>query len=591
MFKHLCKAFLLIASVVLAVSLKLFSGKNKQPKVELDYGSFIGKLQPILQLERFYGIPFKRPPACPQQTFGGNTSSEPYQSWLNGKKLNPLGHIKAFGPGQEDCLTLDVRTFISTDQIAGFKIYSLFGNRSLDRLVQQTPRVSQSCISFVRLHNSFNESKKRKLGLSVIRAEGYIIYFPMLVPGGFNYGVSWQLTPKFLVKKSMDMGMPVIHVTANHRLNAFGFLGGKEVGEAGVGNLGLKDQRLTLEWIKTHISQFGGDPDKVTIYGESSGAISVSHHLLAFKGQHNNLFRAAICHSGTAIPIGKLSDGAGQQAFDHIAKYVDCGDASDKLACLRKAPFEKLLKAVEIFPGTFSFGAFPLTFSPVVDGDFVTGSMQTALKAGEFAKVPVITGDTLDEGTVLALGTLPLHTEDDLRAFITKKFQRPTPELIAKILELWPSDPKAGSPFSSGDLYALTPVYKQYSAILGDIGFQGLRRLFLRSTASSMPTWSYIDQAMRYDPFIGAFHASDLPALFGFIPGGQQKEYQTRWIAFANNLNPNHPGLSEWPTYDKGGQNLIIDQHGADGVKPDDFRKEAIEFYLSNIDALTFISQ
>ncbi|KAH9443052.1 hypothetical protein KEM48_010361 [Puccinia striiformis f. sp. tritici PST-130] len=563
MFKHLCKAFLLIASVVLAVSLKLFSGKNKQPKVELDYGSFIGKLQLILQLERFYGIPFaeppvgelrfanpikptktyfnrdatKRPPACPQQTFGGNTSSEPYQSWLNGKKLNPLGHIKAFGPGQEDCLTLDI----------------------------------------TRPAGTTNSSRLP------------VMYF--IFPGGFNYGVSWQLTPKFLVKKSMDMGMPVIHVTANHRLNAFGFLGGKEVGEAGVGNLGLKDQRLTLEWIKTHISQFGGDPDKVTIYGESSGAISVSHHLLAFKGQHNNLFRAAICHSGTAIPIGKLSDGAGQQAFDHIAKYVDCGDASDKLACLRKAPFEKLLKAVEIFPGTFSFGAFPLTFSPVVDGDFVTGSMQTALKAGEFAKVPVITGDTLDEGTVLALGTLPLHTEDDLRAFITKKFQRPTPELIAKILELWPSDPRAGSPFSSGDLYALTPVYKQYSAILGDIGFQGLRRLFLRSTASSMPTWSYIDQAMRYDPFIGAFHASDLPALFGFIPGGQQKEYQTRWIAFANNLNPNHPGLSEWPTYDKGGQNLIIDQHGADGVKPDDFRKEAIEFYLSNIDALTFISQ
>ncbi|KAH9443051.1 hypothetical protein MJO28_014386 [Puccinia striiformis f. sp. tritici] len=559
MFKHLFKASLLIASVVLAVSLELFS----VPKVELDYGSFIGKLEPILQLERFYGIPFaeppvgelrfanpikptktyfnrdatKLPPACPQQTFGGNTSSEPYHSLLNGAHLNPLAYIKAFGPGQEDCLTLDI----------------------------------------TRPAGTTNSSRLP------------VMYF--IFPGGFNYGVSWQLTPKFLVKKSMDMGMPVIHVTANHRLNAFGFLGGKEVGEAGVGNLGLKDQRLTMEWIKTHISQFGGDPDKVTIYGESSGAISVSHHLLAFKGQHNNLFRAAICHSGTAIPIGKLSDGAGQHAFDHIAQFVDCGDASDKLACLRKAPYKKLLKAVEFFPGSFSFGAFPLTFAPVVDGDFVTESMQTALKAGEFAKVPVITGDTLDEGTIFTLGTLPLRTEDDLRAFITKKFQRPTPELIAKILELWPSDPRAGSPFASGDLYALTPVYKQCSAILGDIGFQGLRRLFLRSTASSMPTWSYIDQAMRYDPIIGAFHASDLPALFGFIPGGQQKEYQTRWIAFANNLNPNHPGLSEWPTYDKGGQNLIIDQHGADGVKPDDFRKEAIEFYLSNIDALTFISQ
>ncbi|OAV95289.1 hypothetical protein PTTG_26704 [Puccinia triticina 1-1 BBBD Race 1] len=309
-------------------------------------------------------------------------------------------------------------------------------------------------------------------------------------------------------------------------------------------------------------------------------------------GQHNNLFRAAICHSGTAIPIGKLlSDGAGQQAFDRIAKFVQCEDASDKLGCLRKAPFKRILKALGLFPGMLSLGAFPPTFSPVVDGEFVTGSIQNALKAGEFAKIFVITGDVLDEGTILALGTLPLHTKEELRSFITKKFQNPTPELIAKILKLWPSDPKSGSPFAAGDKYALTPVYKKYSAMLGDIGFQGLRRLFLRLTSPYMPTWSYIDQSMQHDPFIGAFHGLDLLALLGLVPGGQKKEYQTRWIAFVNNLNPNHPGLAEWPTYDKGTQNLVIDKHGADGAALDDFRSEAIEFYLSNLDALTPKSQ
>jgi len=568
MFTHWGKglSFLLITSItslVLAVGMKFLFRDNRHVKVELDYGSFIGKVDHVFKLERFYGIPFaeppvgelrlrnpikptktyfnrdatKYPPACPQQTFGGNTSSEPYQSWLHGKSLNPLGHIKAFGPGQEDCLTLDI----------------------------------------ARPAGTTNSSRLP------------VMYF--IFPGGFNYGASWQLTPKFLVKKSMDMGLPIIHVTANHRLNAFGFLGGKEVAAAGVGNLGLKDQRLTLEWIQSYISQFGGDPNKVTIYGESSGAISVSHHLLAFRGQHNNLFRAAICHSGTAIPVGKLSDGAGQEAFDSIAKFVGCQDASDKLDCLRKAPFKKLLKATEQFPGTFSFGAFPLSFSPAVDGEFVTNTMQNALKAGEFAKVPVITGDVLDEGTVLALGTLPLRSEDDLRSFISKKFQKPTPELIEKILQLWPSDPKAGSPFASGDKYALTPVYKQYSAILGDVGFQALRRLFLRSTSSLMSTWSYLDQSLQHAPIIGAFHASDMPALFGLLPGGQQNEYQTRWIKFANTLDPNHPGLTQWPTYDKGGQNLIIDKHGAAGVVRDDFRNEPIQFFLDNIDALTFISK
>ncbi|KAI9616592.1 hypothetical protein H4Q26_010990 [Puccinia striiformis f. sp. tritici PST-130] len=498
MFKHLFKASLLIASVVLAVSLELFS----VPKVELDYGSFIGKLEPILQLERFYGIPFaeppvgelrfanpikptktyfnrdatKLPPACPQQTFGGNTSSEPYHSLLNGAHLNPLAYIKAFGPGQEDCLTLDI----------------------------------------TRPAGTTNSSR-----LPVI-------------PWGLQLWRKLAANSEIPGQKSMDMGMPVIHVTANHRLNAFGFLGGKEVGEAGVGNLGLKDQRLTMEWIKTHISQFGGDPDKVTIYGESSGAISVSHHLLAFKGQHNNLFRAAICHSGTAIPIGKLSDGAGQHAFDHIAQFVDCGDASDKLACLRKAPYKKLL--------IIFVRRIPLTFAPVVDGDFVTESMQTALKAGEFAKVPVITGDTLDEGTIFTLGTLPLRTEDDLRAFITKKLP--------------------------GLETSLSPID---CLVYADV------ELHRPSHAVRPNHWSI--------PCIG-------PACpLRFYTRRAAKGVSDSLDRLCEQLKSEPSGTSEWPTYDKGGQNLIIDQHGADGVKPDDFRKEAIEFYLSNIDALTFISQ
>ncbi|MBW0479225.1 hypothetical protein O181_018940 [Austropuccinia psidii MF-1] len=541
------------------LSLKIAELFRLRLTVRLNYGSFIGKIERKDRLERFYGIPFAEPPigqlrfanpikptkqywkrdctkhtpACPQQTFGGNTSIAPYQGWLNGKSLNPLGHIRAFGPGQEDCLTLDITR--------------PKGTTSSSRLP--------------------------------------VMFF--IFPGGFNYGTSWQLSPRSLVKKSMSMGLPVIHVTANHRLNAFGFLAGKEVYEAGVSNLGLKDQRLTLEWIKTYISEFGGDPNKVTIYGESSGAISVSHQILAYQGQHNNLFRAAICQSGTALPVEKISDGAGQKIFDYIAQNAGgCGNSTDKLNCLRKAPFKEILNAVGHFPGTFSFGAFPPSFAPVVDGDFVSETIQHALKAGRFAKVPVITGDTLDEGTVLALGTLPLRNEEELRNFLSDKLLQPAPHM-ENILKLWPSNPEAGSPFASGSEYALTPVYKQYSAILGDIGFHGLRRNFLRHTSKSIPTWSYLDQAWKDLPIIGSFHASELPALFGFIPGIRKEEYQTRWIAFANNLDPNYPGLHQWTTYDKGNLNLVIENNGSKAMEPDDFRSEAIDYYLNNIDDMT----
>lgn len=563
----------LVVSVLLLLA--IVGGRLAHPKVELDYGSFIGKVQHWEGLERFYGIPFAEPPvgelrfanpikprskyydrdctnyapACPQQTYGGNTSTEPYKGWLNGQTLNPLAHLRALGPGQEDCLTLDITRPIGAT-------------------------------------NSSNLP---------------VMFF--IFPGGFNSGGSRQLSPKSIVKKSVALGMPVIHVAANHRVNAFGFLGGREVGRAGVGNLGLKDQRLALEWTQSYISQFGGDPGKVTIYGESSGAISVSHQLLAYHGQHHNLFRAAICQSGTALPALKLSEGAGQETFDYIVQYVGCADSNDKLACLREAPFQKLFDSLKHFPGTFSFGAFPLTFAPTIDGEFVTESVQDSLESGKFAKVPLISGDMLDEGTVLALATLPLRSEEDLRKFISTRLARPTQELITKILELWPSNPRLGSPYNAAEKYALTPVYKQYSSILGDFGFQAPRRLFLRRVSSSIPTWSYLDQAAKDVPILGAFHGSDLPALFGLLPGARKEEYQTRWISFANNLDPNHPGLTRWPNYydpprsggdgidSRLGKLLVFESSGATGTIPDDYRSQAIDFYLDHLSELTFISR
>ncbi|EGG04414.1 putative carotenoid ester lipase precursor [Melampsora larici-populina 98AG31] len=557
-----------------------------EPVVVLDYGSFRGRRSHLHHdIERFFGIPYAEPPVgdrrftnpipplrnygehdarkhapvCPQQSLGGDTVSK-YKDWFNNLNLNPLEFFKPFGSGQEDCLTLDIA------RPAGL-----------------------------------NENSK----LPVM----YFIY-----PGGFNYGASWQLSPVPMVKKSIDMGLPVIWVSANHRMNAFGFLGGREVGEAGVGNLGLKDQRLSMEWIQKHISKFGGDPEKVMIYGEScrsrsldskeglinnlsilwniqflAGAISISHHLLAYNGNLNGLFRAAICQSGTALPAGKLSEGAGQKGFDFLVDKVGCKDSKDRLDCLRHADLKKLQDAINDLPGTFSFGAFPFTFGPSVDGEFITESMQLALAAGRFAKIPLISTNMKDEGTVLTISSSSIKTEDQLRETLQQKVPKASPEMIEKILQLWPSDPKLGSPFGTGDKNAVTPVYKQYSAILGDLAFQGLRRLFLRTTANVMPSWSLLDRAEENFPIIGAFHASDLPAVIGIIPGKRTDDYQARWISFAYNLDPNYEGLPRWEKYNNR-QSLVMTKDGSIGMEPDNFREEEIEYYLQNLDKINFVS-
>jgi carboxylesterase type B len=88
----------------------------------------------------------------------------------------------------------------------------------------------------------------------------------------------------FVVEQSVYLGTPMIGVSINYRLSAFGFLNGKEVIDAGVANIGFRDQRLALQWVQENIGAFGGSPDKVTIWGESAGAESVTAQMLAYNG-------------------------------------------------------------------------------------------------------------------------------------------------------------------------------------------------------------------------------------------------------------------------------------------------------------------
>ncbi|KAF3912417.1 Cholinesterase [Dactylellina cionopaga] len=97
------------------------------------------------------------------------------------------------------------------------------------------------------------------------------------------------------------MGTPIIAVSLNYRLSVFGFLGGQEMARSHNANLGLKDQRLALNWVKANIRAFGGDPFSITIFGESAGAMSVAYHQVAFNGRDDRIFSRAVMQSGSAL--------------------------------------------------------------------------------------------------------------------------------------------------------------------------------------------------------------------------------------------------------------------------------------------------
>ncbi|KAJ2993759.1 hypothetical protein NUW54_g7667 [Trametes sanguinea] len=143
--------------------------------------------------------------------------------------------------------------------------------------------------------------------------------------GGFQHGSNAMEPGEAVVARSLQIGHPVIYVAMNYRLSAFGVLGGKEVKEAGVGNLGLQDQREAFRWVHKYIAAFGGDPSKVTIWGESAGAISVSLHMLANGGNTEGLFRAGFMESGAPGPYGDILELQG--TYDQIVAVRVCSSA------------------------------------------------------------------------------------------------------------------------------------------------------------------------------------------------------------------------------------------------------------------------
>ncbi|KAF7424781.1 hypothetical protein PC9H_010092 [Pleurotus ostreatus] len=176
----------------------------------------------------------------------------------------------------------------------------------------------------------------------------------------------------------------VVVVTIQYRLGIFGnahhrFLAGARVKADGALNAGLLDQEFALKWVQQHISKFGGDPQRVTIWGESAGAGSVLQHVVARNGRTRPpLFRAAIS-SSSFLPSQHPFDGAvPERIFSQVVSQTGCGGAADALACLRAADVSRLQAAnVQVNRAGF-YGT--LVTVPVVDGDFITQRPTVALR-------------------------------------------------------------------------------------------------------------------------------------------------------------------------------------------------------------------
>jgi len=345
----------------------------------------------------------------------------------------------------------------------------------------------------------------------------------------------------------------VVVVSINYRLGPFGFLNLAEITGGAIpasGNEGLLDQIAALEWVRDHIAAFGGNPENITIFGESAGGMSVGA-LLAMP-RAKGLFHKAIPQSGAAHTSKPLNRAT--LAAEHFLNLlgVKPGDAES----LRKIPHEKLLKVSDELVAKAQtsireLGGMP--FQPVVDGTELPMTPIEALKSGTGSGIPVLVGTTLEEWKLFgALDPNVMKTDEEK---LTKRINRLIPD----------ADPEAMVSVYRGaraDRGEDTSPAEIFMAIQTDRIFR-IPAIRLAETLNESGGRAFNYLFTWKSPFfkgrLGSCHALELGFLFGtfeakFSGSGEKAErlardIQDAWIAFAHQGDPSCSTLEKWPVY------------------------------------------
>lgn len=345
----------------------------------------------------------------------------------------------------------------------------------------------------------------------------------------------------------------VVVVTINHRLNGFGYCYLGHLGDsrfAGSGNAGALDMVRALEWVRDNIAQFGGDPENVTIFGQSGGGAKVSVVLAmpAAKG----LFHKAIIMSGPGVRMTDRT--TAEETANRLMQRLNLGKGD--IEKLRAVPMADLLKAI----GNPLGGEAGLDFQPVVDGGALPAHPFDPDAPQVSADIPLIIGATRDEMTTLM--AIEVTANKLTEAELAKRIEGLAPGRSQQIVAAY----KAMRP-------GATPAFIWADVMTDRWTLVGSDTLADRKLARGRaPVWRYlVTWQMPYlNGIFGAAHGEDMALVFdnvdvarsslgtGSEPQRMADAMSRAFVAFARSGKPDHAGIPKWDSYTTGKRETLI---------------------------------
>lgn len=488
-------------------------------QVKTDKGKVQGKMSDDGQVRIFLGIPYAAPPVGPLRW----KPPQPETKWSGTKDATNFG---------SRCMQLPV-----------FKDMRF-----------RDPGESEDCLNL----NVWTPAKDKKAKLPVM---------VWIFGGGYMGGAASE--PRQDGTHLAHKG--VVVVSMNYRLGLFGFFVHPDLAaespQHASGNYGLMDQTAALQWVKRNIKNFGGDPDNVTLFGESAGSFSVSAQMASPLAQ--GLFQHAIGESGGAFASRGLAFQPLEQKEKSNTAWALATFGTSDLAALRAMSAQDLMTKL-------SGASTPGMRSPVgpnIDGYFLPESVADIFKEGKQAHIPLIAGWNRDEPSALAVNFPHPPTVESFQEQAKKTFA----DRADDFLKVYPASTDTEAVRSAIDF-------------AGDsfIAYGTWSWLEAQVTTGDKPVYRYhFERPSPADKFhpagSGAFHSDEIEYVFGTLDSRvdavwQPEDYklsdlvETYWTNFAKTGDPNGGGAPPWPQYNAQDQWQILHIDVETHAGPDPYR-------------------